>query len=102
MRTPSSSHKALCIIHDYLVVCAPTVYTDGNSPSISNTIPSINRANTLIWQASLDQTNHFLSLGDSCIKKGCDLQVDSSRYADQVLLRAGRPPLFLAEGLVVL
>jgi len=90
MRTPSSSHKALCIIHDYLVVCAPTVYTDGNSLSlISNTIPSINRVNTFIWQARLDQTNHFLSLGDSCIEKGCDLQVDSPRYADQVLLRAG-------------
>jgi len=82
-RTPSSSRKALRIIHDYLTVRAPSVsaYADGNSPSlISNMIPITNGVKKLSWLAKQDRTSHSQSLSNSC---GNEI-LDRSRYADQV------------------
>ena len=82
-RTPSSSHKALCIIHDYLMVGGP-LYVDGNSLSlISNTTPITNGASKLFWLTKPDKMSHSLSL-----KNSCGSEIFRSRYADQVdLLR---------------
>ena len=85
-RTPSSSHKALCIIHDYLMVGGP-LYVDGNSLSlISNTTPITNGASKLFckfWLTKPDKMSHSLSLENSC-----GSEISRSRYADQVdLLR---------------